>query len=104
VTSSPLIPDGEVLLDQTEDGRTRVECRFQHETLWLSQALIAELLQTTTQNITLHIKALYEEGEVDEAATCKDYLQVRQEGGSVPDQKEETTTQKYRRLGIDSAP
>jgi len=81
VSSSPLIPDGEILVYQTKDGRTRVECRFEHETLWLSQALIAELFQTTTQNITLHIKALYEEGEADEAATCKDYLQVRQEGG-----------------------
>ncbi len=79
---SPLLPpNGEILLYQTEDGRTRIECRFENKTLWLSQALIAELFQTTTQNITLHIKAVYEEGEADEAATCKDYLQVRQEGG-----------------------
>lgn len=78
---SPLPPNGEILLYQTEDGRTRIECRFENETLWLSQALMAELFQTTPQNITLHIKALYEEGEADEAATCKDYLQVRQEGG-----------------------
>jgi hypothetical protein len=74
-------PEGEILLYQTEDGRTRIECRFENQTLWLSQKLIAELFQTTPQNITLHIKALYEEGEAEEAATCKDYLQVRQEGG-----------------------
>jgi hypothetical protein len=49
-------------------------------TTWLSQSLMAELFQTTPQNITLHIRAIYEEGEADEAATCKDYLQVRLEG------------------------
>lgn len=72
--------DGELILYQTADGRTRVECRFHDETLWLSQALMAELFQTTPQNITQHLKALYQEGEISEAATCKDYLQVRQEG------------------------
>lgn len=71
---------GEVLLYTTEDGRTRLECRFADETLWLSQALMAELFQTTPQNITLHLKALYEEGEIGEGATCKDFLQVRREG------------------------
>ncbi len=71
---------GQFLLYQTEDGLSRVECRFEAETLWLSQALMAELFATTPQNITLHLKALYEEGEISEAATCKEYLQVRQEG------------------------
>lgn len=73
-------PSGEIILYQTEDGRTRVECRFERETLWLSQALMAELFQTSPQNITLHLKALYTEGEIDEQATCKEYLQVRREG------------------------
>jgi hypothetical protein len=73
-------PGGEVVLYVTEDGRARVECRFQEETLWLSQALMAELFQTSPQNITLHLKALYEEGEIAEEATCKEYLQVRREG------------------------
>jgi hypothetical protein len=71
---------GEIVLYQTEDGRTRVECRFADETLWMSQALMAELFQTSPQNITLHLKALYAEGELEEKATCKDYLQVRREG------------------------
>ena len=80
--SDPLLPpEGEILLYQTEDGRTRIECRFENETLWLTQALMADLFQTTPQNITLQIKSLYEEGEAVEAATCKDYLQVRQEAG-----------------------
>ncbi len=76
---SPESP-GQFLLYQTEDGLSRVECRFQDETLWLSQALMAELFDTSPQNITLHLKALYEDGEISEAATCKEYLQVRQEG------------------------
>jgi hypothetical protein len=71
---------GEFILYQTEDGRTRIECRFEHETLWLTQAQIAELFQTSPQNITLHLKAIYAEGEQAEEATCKHYLQVRQEG------------------------
>lgn len=67
---------GELILNETEDGRTRVECRFADDTLWLSQAPMAELFQTTPQNITQHLKSLYEEGEIAEAATCKEYLRV----------------------------
>ncbi|HEY3320245.1 MAG TPA: virulence RhuM family protein [Planctomycetota bacterium] len=70
-----------IILYQTEDGRTRIQCRFENETLWLTQALIAELFDTTPQNVTLHLKAIYEEGELNVEATCKDYLQVRSEGG-----------------------
>lgn len=70
----------EFILYQTEDGNTRIQCRLENETLWLTQAQIADLFQTTPQNVTLHLKAIYAEGELDEAATCKDYLQVRQEG------------------------
>lgn len=57
-----------------------MECRFEEGTIWLTQAQIADLFQTTPQNVTIHLKAIYEEGELVEAATCKDYLQVRQEG------------------------
>lgn len=71
----------EFILYQTEDGQTRVQCRFDDETLWLTQAQIAELFQTTPQNVTLHLKAIFAEGELGEVATCKDYLQVRSEGG-----------------------
>lgn len=73
-------PTGEFLLYTTQDGKSRVECRFEDETIWLSQALMAELFETTPQNITIHLKALYEEREIDELATCKDYLQVQTEG------------------------
>lgn len=71
---------GEFLLYETEDGRTRVECRLADDSLWLSQATMAELFQTSPQNITLHLKALYAEGEIALEATCKSYLQVRLEG------------------------
>ena len=74
-------PQSSMILYQTEDGRTRIQCQFENETLWLTQALIAELFQVTPQNVTLHLKAIYAEGELDEAATCKEYLQVRTEGG-----------------------
>jgi hypothetical protein len=75
------LPNSEIILYQTEDGRTRIQCRFENETLWLTQAQIAELFETTPQNVTLHLKAIFAEGELVEAATCKDYLQVRSEGG-----------------------
>ena len=51
------------LLYQTEDGRTRIRCRMEEETLWLTQAQMAELFQTTPQNITRHVKGIYAEGE-----------------------------------------
>jgi hypothetical protein len=75
------LPQSSIILYQTEDGRTRIQCRFENETIWLTQALIAELFQVTPQNVTLHLKAIYAEGELEEAATCKEYLQVRTEGG-----------------------
>jgi len=68
------------LIYQTDSGQTKIDVRFENETVWLTQALIAELFQTTPQNITLHIKNVYEEGELLESATCKDFLQVRIEG------------------------
>ena len=77
---NPVPPLGEIILYQTEDGGTRVECRFADQTLWLSQALMAELFQVTPQNITLHLQALYEDGEIAETATCKEFSQVRAEG------------------------
>src|ERR1700679_2877264 len=73
-------PGGEVIIFKTEDAQTRLQVRLDGQTAWLTQAQMAELFQTTPQNITLHLKAIYEEGELHEVATCKDYLQVRLEG------------------------
>ncbi len=77
-----LVPGGkgEIVFYQTEDGRTRVECRFQDETIWMSQAAMADLFQTTTPNINIHLRNIYAEGELAEEPTVKDYLIVRSEG------------------------
>ena len=72
--------ESQLLLYRTEDGCTRVEVRLQDETVWMTQAAMAELYQTTPQNITLHLKAIYREGELDPQATCKEFLQVQSEG------------------------
>ena len=80
--SAARIPgQGEFLLYQTEDAQTRVQVRFQDSGIWLTQAQLAELYQCSSQNITQHIRAIYESGELVEQATCKPYLQVRQERG-----------------------
>ncbi len=73
-------PGGEFLLYRTEDGEVRIEVRLQDETLWLTQRQMAELFGTTPQNITIHLKRVYRDGELSEPATCKDFLQVRTEG------------------------
>ena len=73
-------PQSSLILYQTADGRTRIQCRFENDTLWLTQAQMAELFETTPQNITLHLRSIFEDGELSEAATCKEYLQVRTEG------------------------
>jgi hypothetical protein len=71
---------GEVVLYQTEDGQARVECRFAEGTIWLTQVQLSELFQTSVPNISLHLKAIYAEGELTESATIKSYLIVRAEG------------------------
>ena len=71
---------GEFILYQTEDGKTRLEVQFQGETVWLSQAQMAELFQTTKQNVSLHIQNIYDEHELERTGTVKESLTVRQEG------------------------
>ena len=73
-------PKSEMILYQTEDGRTRIQCRFENETIWLTQIQLAELFQTTVPNINQHLKAIYAEQELDAGATVKPYLIVRSEG------------------------
>lgn len=71
---------GEIVFYQHDSGKPAMEVRMAGGTVWLSQAQMAELFQTTPQNITQHLKAIFAEGELVESATCKDDLQVRQEG------------------------
>jgi hypothetical protein len=78
---NPTPPRGEIVLYQTEDGRTRVDCRFADETLWLTQALIAELFQISVPTVNYHLRSIFEEAELTPEATIRRYLIVRQEGG-----------------------
>jgi hypothetical protein len=70
----------QIIIYQSENGETKLDVRFHDETVWLTQKLIADLFQTTTQNITIHLKNIFEEGELEEKATCKEFLQVQVEG------------------------
>ena len=70
----------QILLYQTEDGRTRIECRFGHETVWLTQALIAELFQITVPTVNEHLKGIFSEGELEVGATIRKFRIVRTEG------------------------
>ena len=71
---------GDVIIYQTEDGKTKIDVRFVDETVWLSQQQMAELFQTARTNIVHHIGNIYDEGELDEKSTCQYFRQVRQEG------------------------
>lgn len=80
MTHEALPPSGEIILFQTEDGLTRVECRFVDETLWLSQAQLAELFQKDVRTVNDHLKNIYAEEELDPEATIRKYRIVRREG------------------------
>ena len=72
--------NNQIIIYQSEDGQTRIEVKFTGETVWLSQQQMADLYQTTRPNIVQHIRNIYADGELEEQATCKKFLQVRQEG------------------------
>ncbi len=78
--SSELSDNGKILIYQNEKGDTKVDVYFSEDTIWMTQRTMAELYQTTPQNITLHIKNIYNDGELDIESTCKDFLQVQTEG------------------------
>lgn len=71
---------GEIVVYQSDDGRIKLEVRLQDETVWLTQQLIAELFQTTVPNVSMHIRNIFEEGELTPEATIKKFLTVRREG------------------------
>jgi len=77
--SSP-VPRGSLILYQTEDGRTRIQVRFEDETIWLTQALIAELFQKDVRTINEHLVNIFDEGELTREATIRKFRIVRQEG------------------------
>lgn len=69
-----------IIIYNMEGGETKISVKLENNTVWLSQAMMADLYQTSPQNITMHIKSIYEDKELEEISTCKDYLQVRLEG------------------------
>jgi len=71
---------GEILLYQTDDGRARVECWFEDKTVWLSQALMAELFQKDVRTINEHLMNIFNEEELNPEATIRKFRVVRQEG------------------------
>jgi len=85
--------NSQIIIYQTENGQTKIDVKLENETVWLTQKLMAELFQTTPQNITIHLKNIFEEGELQEDVTCKDFLQVRQEGNRIVER-----TQKFYNL------
>ena len=72
--------NSEILIYQSETGVTKIDVTFMDETVWLSQQQMAELFQTSRTNVVEHIKHIYEEGELDEVSTCRNFRQVRKEG------------------------
>jgi hypothetical protein len=78
--SDEQLAQSEIILYQTEDGRTRIQCRLESETVWLTQALIAELFQVTVPTVNEHLKGIYTDNELAEAATIRKFRIVRLEG------------------------
>ena len=69
-----------VIIYTSSDGQTQIDVRLEDETLWLTQQQIAELFQTSRTNVVEHIKHIYEEKELEENSTCRNFRQVRTEG------------------------
>ncbi len=69
-----------IIIYQTQDGKTKIDVKFENETVWLSQNQMVQLFQTTKQNVSAHIKNIFEEGELDENSVVKDFLTTAQDG------------------------
>ncbi len=72
--------NNKILIYTGQDGLTKIDVKLEEDTLWLTQAQMCELYQTSRTNVVEHIKHIYEEGELQEEATCRNFRQVRQEG------------------------
>lgn len=71
----------QIIIYKSKTGETKIDVRFENETVWLTQNALAELFQTTKNNISIHVKNIFEEGELLKNATVKNYLTVQKEGG-----------------------
>lgn len=72
--------NNDIIIYQTEDGVTQIEVRLENENVWLTQQQMAELYQTSRTNVVEHIRHIYDEQELDEFSTCRNFRQVRTEG------------------------
>ena len=72
--------ENKIVIYQTEDGQTQIDVRLENDTVWLTQAQMVELFQTTKQNVSLHVGNVFKEGELEQEATVKEYLTVQKEG------------------------
>lgn len=81
-------PSSDLILYRTEDGQTRIQCRFEDETVWLTQKLMAELFQTSVPNVNMHIRNVFAEGELQAGSVVKEFLTTAADGKSY-------TTQHY---------
>ena len=73
-------PQSQLILYRTPDGQTRIQCRFENENVWLTQALMAELFQKDVRTINEHLMNIFQEGELSREATIRKFRIVRQEG------------------------
>ena len=80
VLSDSKMDENKIVIYQTEDGQTQIDVRLENETVWLTQAQMVELFQTTKQNVSLHVGNVFKEGELEQEATVKEYLTVQNEG------------------------
>jgi hypothetical protein len=71
---------GDIVIYQTQDGLTQINVKFEDETVWLTQAQLVELYQTSKSNISEHIKHIFEEGELSEDSTVRNFRTVQIEG------------------------
>lgn len=71
---------GEIVIYQTDDGDTKIDVRFVDETVWLTQAQLCELYQTSKSNVSEHIKNIFEEGELEENSVVRKFRTVQNEG------------------------
>ena len=77
--SLPVAEKNEIIVYQPEGGEFHIEVRVENETVWLTQAQMAELFHATKQNISLHIANIYKEGELQHDPTVKEYSSKRRE-------------------------
>lgn len=71
---------GDIVIYQTDDGLTKIDVKFEDETVWLTQQQMSNLYQTSRTNVVEHIRHIYEEGELEQFATCREFRQVQTEG------------------------